>query len=124
MVKKNPNRRDRLHLNLIDLIGEIEMNEKNSEPAPINDLRAYRSHPTPVPDRVLALRFRTLASVFSLFALLAVVFLMLRLKNEIRVRRLGAGEGTRTLNLRITNPMLYQLSYASQNPLKVAGGKL
>lgn len=25
----------------------------------------------------------------------------------------GAGEGTRTLNLRITNPMLYQLSYAS-----------
>ena len=27
----------------------------------------------------------------------------------------GAGEGTRTLNLRITNPVLYQLSYASQN---------
>ena len=25
----------------------------------------------------------------------------------------GAGEGTRTLNLRITNPLLYQLSYAS-----------
>ena len=25
----------------------------------------------------------------------------------------GAGEGTRTLNLRITNPVLYQLSYAS-----------
>ena len=28
----------------------------------------------------------------------------------------GAGEGTRTLNLRITNPMLYQLSYASHDP--------
>ena len=27
--------------------------------------------------------------------------------------RFGAGEGTRTLNLRITNPPLYQLSYAS-----------
>ena len=28
----------------------------------------------------------------------------------------GAGEGTRTLNLRITNPVLYQLSYASHDP--------
>ena len=27
--------------------------------------------------------------------------------------RLGADEGTRTLNLRITNPPLYQLSYVS-----------
>lgn len=29
-------------------------------------------------------------------------------------RWFGAGEGTRTLNLRITNPPLYQLSYASR----------
>jgi hypothetical protein len=36
-------------------------------------------------------------------------------KNDLlRDHRAGAGEGTRTLNLRITNPMLYQLSYASQ----------
>ena len=29
----------------------------------------------------------------------------------------GAGEGTRTRNLRITNPPLYQLSYASLDPI-------
>ena len=32
---------------------------------------------------------------------------------KLRRPALGAGEGTRTLNPRITNPMLYQLSYAS-----------
>jgi hypothetical protein len=32
---------------------------------------------------------------------------------QLRIHRAGAGEGTRTLNPRITNPMLYQLSYAS-----------
>ena len=35
-------------------------------------------------------------------------------ESQLRVHRAGAGEGTRTHNLRITNPMLYQLSYASQ----------
>ena len=35
-------------------------------------------------------------------------------KKLSRAHPAGAGEGTRTLNLRITNPMLYQLSYASQ----------
>jgi hypothetical protein len=34
-------------------------------------------------------------------------------RSQIRFHSAGAGEGTRTLNLRITNPMLYQLSYAS-----------
>ena len=31
----------------------------------------------------------------------------------VPAKRIGAGEGTRTRNLRITNPPLYQLSYAS-----------
>lgn len=34
-------------------------------------------------------------------------------EGQLRIHRAGAGEGTRTLNLRITNPMLYHLSYAS-----------
>lgn len=34
-------------------------------------------------------------------------------EGQLRIPRTGAGEGTRTLNPRITNPMLYQLSYAS-----------
>ena len=34
-------------------------------------------------------------------------------EGQLRIHDAGAGEGTRTLNPRITNPMLYQLSYAS-----------
>ena len=44
-------------------------------------------------------------------------YLQIHLKpptNQPRRLHAGAGEGTRTLNLRITNPVLYQLSYASQ----------
>jgi hypothetical protein len=35
----------------------------------------------------------------------------------VPAKRIGAGEGTRTRNLRITNPPLYQLSYASLEPI-------
>lgn len=35
-----------------------------------------------------------------------------RLVNVLSVEMTGASEGTRTLDLRFTKPMLYQLSYA------------
>ena len=36
----------------------------------------------------------------------------------VPAKLIGAGEGTRTRNLRITNPPLYQLSYASLDPIE------
>ena len=62
------------------------------------------------------LRFGCERAAVGGFDLVLSSSLLFSIRVPVDVYKDGAGEGTRTLNLRITNPVLYQLSYASPDP--------